>query len=236
MFFVPEVRRGMASLAGDAAAHLVRVLRVEEDQQFEISDNSHRYLATVVTARKSEVVFEIDEQLPDLAPVPDVTLYASLFKFDHFEWLLEKATECNVHRIVPVIAERTERGLDQAATKRAERWERILLEASQQCRRMVVPLLDGAMKFEQALAAGATHRIVLDELRAGPPLVTLSLQPGESVALLLGPEGGWADRERQAAVDNGWRAMSLGPNVLRAETAGVAALATITQLVSRTIT
>ncbi|MBM3769320.1 MAG: RNA methyltransferase, partial [Acidobacteria bacterium] len=183
-----------------------------------------------------EVVFEIDEQLPDLAPVPDVTLYASLFKFDHFEWLLEKATECNVHRIVPVIAERTERGLDQAATKRAERWERILLEASQQCRRMVVPLLDGAMKFEQALAAGATHRIVLDELRAGPPLVTLSLQPGESVALLLGPEGGWADRERQAAVDNGWRAMSLGPNVLRAETAGVAALATITQLVSRTIT
>lgn len=232
MFFVPFVRRGTAALEGDAAAHLVRVLRVEPNQQFEISDNQHRYLATVVTARKSEVVFEVDEQLPDLAPVPEVTLYASIFKFDHFEWLLEKATECNVHTIVPVIAERTEKGLDQAAPKRAERWERILLEASQQARRMALPVLRTSIRFTEAVEEEATHRIMLDELRQGPPLLTLSLQPGESVALMLGPEGGWAERERHAALDKGWRAMSLGPNVLRAETAGVAALSTISQLIS----
>lgn len=227
MFFVPEVRRGHAALTGDAAAHLVRVLRVEAGQQFEISDNRHRYLATVSTARKSEVVFDIDESLPDLAPVPDVTLYASLFKFDHFEWLLEKATECNVSRIVPVIAERTERGLDQAAPKRMERWERILLEASQQCRRMVLPTLDAPEKFT-SLESAAEHKIILDEWRQGPPLLTL--QPKGPVALLLGPEGGWADKEREQAVRQGWRPMSLGPNVLRAETAGIAALATIAQL------
>jgi len=228
MFFVPEVRRNHAALEGDAAAHLVRVLRVEPDQQFEISDNQHRYLATVVTARKSEVVFEVDEQLPDLAPVPDVTLYASLFKFDHFEWLLEKATECNVARIVPVVAERTERGLDQAAPKRMERWERILLEASQQCRRMQLPALDPPVKFAD-LNSEAPDKILLDEQRQGPPLI--SLQPAGAVALLLGPEGGWADRERESALRDGWRPMSLGPNVLRAETAGVAALATLSQIV-----
>jgi 16S rRNA (uracil1498-N3)-methyltransferase len=230
MFFVPFVRRGMAALEGDAAAHLVRVLRVEPNQQFEISDNQHRYLATVVTARKNEVVFEIDEQLPDLAPVPEVTLYASIFKFDHFEWLLEKAAECNVHTIVPVIAERTDKGLDQAAPKRAERWERILLEASQQSRRMQLPVLREPCRFAEAISESATHRVILDELRQGPPLMTLSLRPGDSVAVFLGPEGGWAERERHAALDKGWRAMSLGPNVLRAETAGIGALVTVGQL------
>lgn len=230
LFFVPEVRRDQAELTGDAAQHLVRVLRVEEGQQFEISDNRHRYLATVTTARKSSVVFQVDDRLADPPPVPDVTLLASLFKFDHFEWMLEKVTELNVARIVPVVAERSERGLDQAAPKRKERWERILLEASQQCRRVTLPEIEDAIKLKDAIAFDAKHRILLDEMRQGPPLTSLQLADGDSVALLLGPEGGWADREREAIVDSGWSPRSLGPNVLRAETAGIAALATVSQL------
>jgi 16S rRNA (uracil1498-N3)-methyltransferase len=232
LFFVPDVRRDEAELTGDAAQHLVRVLRVEAGQQFEISDNRHRYLATVTTARKSSVVFQVTERLPDAPPVPDVALLASLFKFDHFEWLLEKAAELNVARIVPVIAERSERGLEQAAPKRKERWERILLEASQQCRRATLPVLADPVKLKEALQTEASHRILLDEMRQGPPLAGLKLQASDSVALLLGPEGGWADREREAALEGGWSPRSLGPNVLRAETAGMAALATISQLVT----
>ena len=230
LFYVPEVRRDEAELTGDAAQHLVRVLRVEEGQQFEISDNRHLYLATVTAARKSSVVFKVTKRLPDLAPVPDVTLLASLFKFEHFEWLLEKAAELNVARIVPVIAERSERGLEQAAPKRKERWERILLEASQQCRRMTLPLLDAPVKLLEALQIQASKRILLDELRQGPLLVGLTLSQDESVALLLGPEGGWAERERELALEAGWMPRSLGPNVLRAETGGIAALATVSQL------
>jgi 16S rRNA (uracil1498-N3)-methyltransferase len=230
LFYVPEVRRDEAELTGDAAQHLVRVLRVEEGQQFEISDNRHLYLATVTTARKSSVVFRVSERLPDLPPVPDVTLLASLFKFDHFEWLLEKATELNVARIVPVIAERSERGLEQAAPKRKERWERILLEASQQCRRMTLPVIKDPVKLPEALEIEASHRILLDEMRQGPALTGLHLQPDDSVALLLGPEGGWVEREREMVLAAGWKAWSVGPNVLRAETAGMAALATVSQL------
>lgn len=229
MFYVPEVRRDEAELTGDAAQHLVRVLRVEEGQSFEISDQRHRYLATVTTARKSSVVFQVTERLEDQAPPPAVTLLASLFKFDHFEWLLEKATELNVARIVPVVAERSEKGLDQAAGKRRERWDRILLEAGQQSRRMTLPELGELVKFREAIEVEATHRVMLDEMRQGPPLAGLRLREGESVALLLGPEGGWADREREAALAAGWEARSLGPNVLRAETAGIAALATVSQ-------
>jgi 16S rRNA (uracil1498-N3)-methyltransferase len=230
LFYVPEVRRDEAELTGDAAQHLVRVLRVEEGQQFEISDNRHLYLATVTTARKSSVIFKVTERLPDLARIPDVTLLASLFKFDHFEWLLEKATELNVARIVPVIAERSERGLEQAAPKRRERWERILLEASQQCRRMTQPVMGEPIKLREALQTQASHRILLDEMRQGAPLAGLRIKGDESAALLLGPEGGWADRERDEALGAGWKPKSLGPNVLRAETAGMAALATVSQL------
>ena len=118
-------------------------------------------------------------------------------------------------------------GLDQAAPKRKERWERILLEASQQSRRMTQPVIEDAVKFAEALRMEATHRILLDEMRQGGPLRTVAVQAGDSVALLLGPEGGWADREREAALAAGWVAKSLGPNVLRAETAGMAALATL---------
>ena len=227
LFYVPQVRREEAELTGDAAQHLVRVLRVEEGQVFEISDNQHLYLATVTTARKSSVVFKVTERLPDQAPVPEVTLLASLFKFDHFEWLLEKATELNVARIVPVIAERSERGLDQAAPKRKERWERILLEASQQCRRMTLPVIDDPVKLAAAAGMLATHKVLLDEMRQGPPLTRLTMQAGDSVALLLGPEGGWAEREREMLVESGWKPWNVGPNVLRAETAGMAALSTI---------
>jgi len=230
LFYVPEVRRDEAELTGDAAQHLVRVLRVEEGQEFEISDNEHLYLATVTTARKSSVVFRLDERLPDAAPIPEVTLLASLFKFDHFEWLLEKAAELNVARIVPVIAERSERGLEQAAPKRKERWERILLESSQQCRRAVLPLIEDPVKLREAQEIQATHRLLLDEMRQGPPLAGLALGAGDSVALLLGPEGGWAERERDQLLEAGWLARSLGPNVLRAETAGIAALAVVGQL------
>ena len=133
-------------------------------------------------------------------------------------------------RILPVIAERSERGLEQAAPKRKERWERILLEAAQQCRRMTLPVIEAPVQLREALGIQASQRILLDETRRCPPLVDLTLRAGDSVALLLGPEGGWAERERELALESGWMPRSLGPNVLRAETAGMAALATVSQL------
>lgn len=230
LFFVPEVRREEAEITGDAAQHLVRVLRVAEGQQFDLSDNLHLYSATVSSARKSSVVFRITERLPDQPAVPDVTLLASLFKFDHFEWLLEKATELNVARIIPVIAERSERGLSEAALKRKDRWERILLEASQQSRRMVRPAMEAPARLAEAREIASTHKILLDELRQGPPLVRLRPGIGDNVAVLLGPEGGWTERERESLVKSGWAPYNLGPNILRAETAGMAALAVLAQL------
>jgi 16S rRNA (uracil1498-N3)-methyltransferase len=229
-FFVPEIRHGIAELSGPDADHLVRVLRVEPGQVFEISDNQRLYLAEIGIASKSLVTFRIAEELPALVPVVHTTLLAALIKFDRFEWLIEKATELGVDVIQPFEAVRTEHGLAQAATKRRARWEKIALEASQQSRRAHLPRIEPWVRFAKALQTEATVRLLLDEETTAPPLLSqlpASRTVADRVAVLLGPEGGWTPEEREAALDASWLPCSLGSTILRAETAAVAALAVI---------
>lgn len=224
LFHVPAVHRGTAALEGDDAKHLTRVLRVEPGQTYQISDNESLYLAEVEEAHKGRVVFRVTEKLP----VPDarfsITLCAALIKFDHFEWMLEKVTELGVSRIVPVLATRTEAGLDRAAAKRMERWRKILLESSQQSRRVRRPEIEEPVAFKQALAEPAEVRLFADEA-GGTPLVNAAPAAG-SVAILVGPEGGWTEAERQAALVD-WQPVSLAGQVLRAETAAMSAMAVL---------
>ena len=229
-FFVDQVHSGFAELAGENAQHLTRVLRVEKGQTFEITDNSRVWLATVESARRDLVRFEVMEELPAGPPAPAVTLYLALIKFDRFEWAVEKATELGVTRIVPVAATRSERGLFEGGQKRVERWRRIGHEASEQSRRLRAPEIDAPVKLIQALRDDSRHRFWCDERPDAPALVE-AFQPsaGDSSALLIGPEGGWTDPEREQFAAAGWRGVSLGPLVLRAETAVCSALAVIAQ-------
>jgi 16S rRNA (uracil1498-N3)-methyltransferase len=228
-FFVSSVRRGTAQLTGDDAAHLVRVLRVEPGQVFEISDNSRVYLAEVETARKSEVVFRIKEELPATSPGIAITICPALIKFDHFEWLVEKATELGVTRIQPFAAVRSEHGLLSAAPKRLERWRKIAVEASQQSRRTLLPEIDDAVRSIEEITSNAPIKLLLDEENQTPILAALPGRVAEtdSVAILLGPEGGWTDNERGFALANNWTPCSLGNTILRAETAAIASLAIV---------
>ena len=225
-----EVRSGRAEIAGDDARHLTRVLRVEVGQRYEISDNRNVFLAEIETARKEQVVFKTIEKLPAPAEEARIVLCAALIKFDHFEWMIEKATELGVARIVPVIATRSEHGLERAAHKRLERWRRIAMEASQQSRRAFLPEIDEPSRFQDAISIEAAHRFVLDEDAAAPPIgavVPASRHASDEIAMLIGPEGGWTDEERSAVQESRWTRVSMGPLILRAETAAIAALAVI---------
>jgi 16S rRNA (uracil1498-N3)-methyltransferase len=229
-FFVDQVRNGHAEISGEDARHLTRVLRVEAGQRYEISDNHGVYLAEIETARKEHVIFRTIEKLAAEQPSLHVILCAAIIKFDHFEWMIEKATELGAARIVPLIAVRTEKGLDKAAHKRLERWRRIGMEASQQSRRAHLPEVSEPLTLAEALAISATHRYALDENPGAPPLMAAlpaQRNSGDSVALLIGPEGGWTDEERHKFTSAAWRPVSLGPLILRAETAAIAALAVI---------
>ncbi|HEY7336822.1 MAG TPA: RsmE family RNA methyltransferase [Bryobacteraceae bacterium] len=231
-FFVDAVRNGHAAVEGAEARHLTRVLRVDAGQRYEISDNSNVYLAEIETARKERVVFRVLERLETPNGFPNAILCVALIKFDRFEWMIEKATELGVSEIVPVQTARAERGLERAAQKRVERWRRIAFEASQQSRRARLPNVREPLFFDAAILQSANYRLALDEEHGGAPLLSASptqLEPDQSIALLIGPEGGWTEGERAAFVEAGWKRVSLGPLILRAETAAIAALAVVAQ-------
>lgn len=223
------VQDGKAELNGEEAKHLSRVLRVEPGQRFEVSDNRDVYLAEVETVRKEHIVFRMLEAV-ESKPLPvRISLFAALIKFDRFEWILEKATELGVTKIVPVEAVRSERGLELAAEKRIVRWRKILLESSEQSRRSHLPEITLPVHLREALRFSG-YRFVLEEesgamplFRALPPLRAQT----DEVALLAGPEGGWVDEERIRFSPAGWTPVSLGPQILRAETAAIAALSVI---------
>jgi 16S rRNA (uracil1498-N3)-methyltransferase len=165
-------------------------------------------------------------------PPVRLTLLASLIKFDRFEWIVEKATELGAEKIVPVLAGRSEKGLERAAAKRSDRWRKVALESSQQSRRSRLPEIEDCVTLEEALGAIGQFRFLLDEEREAPPLMAALESAGPAVSsdvvcLLVGPEGGWTSQEREAAVGAGWAQVSLGPTILRTETAAVAALAIV---------
>ena len=228
-FFVDEIRGDIATLTGEEARHLTRVLRVESGQVFEITDNQSAYLAEIEEARGERVQFRLLEPIASPAPPARVTLCAALIKFDRFEWIVEKATELGVERLLPVETGRSDKGLFEASRKRSERWNKIARESSQQSRRVRSPEILPALRFEPSLKSEADYRYFLDETTAPPLLSVLpaARKPEDRIALLLGPEGGWLDRERQAAIDAAWQPVSLGPAILRAETAAVGAIAVV---------
>lgn len=232
MFYVGEVRSGRARVEGDTAQHLRRVLRAEPGQLYELSDGEKLYLAEVAGFGPDAVDFKIVEELPARHSGAPLVLYAALLKFERFEWLIEKACELGAARLVPVAAARSESGLEKAAVARLARWRRIAAESGQQCRRLSPLQIDAPIDFATALAAPHLVRLFLDE-EGGRPLISyFSSEPvtdlsSLEIAILTGPEGGWTSSERSAAHAAGWVSISLGEQVLRAETAALAALSVV---------
>jgi 16S rRNA (uracil1498-N3)-methyltransferase len=215
-----------AALTGDHADHLVRVLRARVDQEFDIAAGALVRRGRIVTIREGRVEFDLGEEVP-AAAMPDVTLLLAIFKFDRMEWAIEKCTELGVSRIVPVVARRTDAHLASAAAKRAERWTRIAMQSAEQSRRSGPPEIAAPVKLKDAVIDGAADfRIVLAESEKETPLRNVLASLDErSVVLAIGPEGGWAEDELQLFLQSGWTSASLGPTILRAETAAIAAVA-----------
>jgi len=237
-FFVPAFDGNVARLTGDSAHHLARVLRAAPGQLYELSDGSSLWLARVERISKSAVEFALVEQLPVVPDPLHLTLLLSIVKFDRFEWALEKATELGVAEIVPLAAARSEKALIAAAGKRAARWQKILFEAAQQSRRLRAPILQPAgrpldlfprMAAERAVASGnSLLSLLLSERPSAPALRTVLEGKRTTGAILaIGPEGGWTDDEFASAFRAGFHEVSLGPTILRTETAVIAALSVL---------
>ena len=236
-----------ATLHGDQAQHLSRVLRAQPGMEFDVVAGGHAWLARIASIDRDSVLFTLLHEL-ETAPVLPVTLLLSVFKFDRMEWAIEKAVELGCGRIVPVLAERTEKHLAQAAAKRAERWRRLALEAAKQSRRSDLPEIGEPIRLAAILAtdqpagghqepetiapASRPLRILLSETEEDQPLLRILQRNAtdagmDRITLAIGPEGGWTAGEMALFTSAGWHSTSLGPRILRVETAVIAALAIV---------
>ncbi len=222
---------GSAALLHAQANHLARVLRAEPGMRCEVVVGARVWSAVVARVSDERVEFVLEEELSAEAALP-LTLLLAVFKFDRLEWAIEKATELGVERIAPVIARRTEKHLAQASTARVERWRRIAQEAAKQSRRADVPVVSDPRALKEALADALLNgdvKLLLAEkervVLLGDALGSLAAQA--RIALAIGPEGGWTPEEETLFAQSGWTAVSVGPRILRAETAAIAGTAVV---------
>jgi 16S rRNA (uracil1498-N3)-methyltransferase len=215
-----------AALTGEHADHLIRVLRAQVGQEFDIATGSTVRRGRISNIHEHRVEFDLGEELPQISAVK-VTLLLSVFKFDRMEWAIEKCTELGVVKIIPVLARRTDAHLTSAAAKRLERWRKIALQAAEQSRRAAPPEIAVPVKVQEAVKMPGPLRILLNESEQQETLrETVSAHKSDThVLLAIGPEGGWTDEELQMFQEQGWISASLGRAILRAETSAIAATA-----------
>jgi 16S rRNA (uracil1498-N3)-methyltransferase len=221
-----------ASLEGNQATHLIRVLRAQPGMEFDVVAGGRVWHSVVAGITGDSVRFNLVAEVKADPALP-VTLLLSVFKFDRMEWAIEKATELGAECILPVIARRSEKHLAQAAAGRVERWRRLALEASKQARRSDVLRIEDPLPLKTAMQSDAQAvRLVLAEQERSMTLhhaLTEALDAAgddvPAIRMAVGPEGGWTAEEEALFDAENWKPVSLGPHILRAETAAITAMA-----------
>jgi len=235
-FFVsPQAIRDERVMLRGSLVHQIRdVLRMHPGDHIVLLDNSgwaHR--VELVTIDRDTVRGRVIEKWRlETEPATRITLYQGLLKGQKFEWVLQKGTEIGIVAFVPVLTERCVIGtVNGVSDARVERWERIIVEAAEQAGRAALPHLSHVMLFahacEQAGRAGLALIPWEGEHSRGLRETLQNVPKSREISLLIGPEGGFAEEEIAAAQDRGVAPVSLGPRILRAETAGLAAAAAI---------
>jgi 16S rRNA (uracil1498-N3)-methyltransferase len=228
---LPGAVTGRVSLKGPRVHHLAVVQRVTTGERLEVFDGDGQVFdATVVSASEKAMTLELGE--PRRVPAPRrVVVVQGLPKADKLELVLQKGTELGALGFLPAEARRSVARLDGKVDQKLARWRRIVEEAARQCGRADVPEVMTPMALEDVELVGAAT-LVLDEAERAVPLsVALSgLAADTPIALIVGPEGGLDRHEVDTLVARGAVAVTLGPLILRTETAALAALAVIRHL------
>jgi 16S rRNA (uracil1498-N3)-methyltransferase len=222
-FFAPHLpAAGAFRLEGEEASHLVRVLRARAGDEVRVFDGRGREAVCRVTdatkeAAQLEVVTEVD------APRArrDVLVLTAVPRGERMEWLVEKCVEAGASGIVGVAAARSVR--ERVGESNLRRWRRAAVEAAKQCGRADVPAVDGIVTIEDGIAR-AKGRAIYVAAPGAERTLDDSLGPSDRIALFIGPEGGFEAAESEQIAAAGARAFTLGPRILRIETA--AAIAT----------
>jgi 16S rRNA (uracil1498-N3)-methyltransferase len=216
-------------VGGSAANHLARVLRLREGDSLTLFDGTGgEYGARVIGFRKDGVQVDVqDHRAIERESALDLTLAQGISRGERMDWVVQKATELGVRRIVPMFTERSVVKLDDRQSERKlAHWRAIAIAACEQCGRNRVPDIETPARFFDVLRASDASGARLLLSPAASMRVRDVPRPSK-VTLLIGPEGGLADHEEEAALKAGFDPVQLGPRILRTETAAIAALAAL---------
>jgi 16S rRNA (uracil1498-N3)-methyltransferase len=223
-------------ISGPLLNHLRQSLRLQPGEILTVTDDrGRRYRTEIIEVTSRALTGRIVETIA--APPrtsPSIILAQALLKGEKMDWVIQKATELGVERIVPLAASHSVIRLrPDRIDHQLARWQRIALEAAQQSERWSVPVISQPAAVEELLAWSkpAQAKLVLAERSQGASLTAVPLPgTGDEIWVLVGPEGGWEDEELGQVLEHGYTAITLGSRILRAETA---AIATISVLQSR---
>ncbi len=223
--FFKEDFKSAPYLEGDDARHAAKSLRVRVGEELTVCDlNGFDYRCAVSEVTSDRVYLEIKETAQNTTePSTVVTLYQCLTKGDKMDLIVRQAVECGVSRIVPVLSENcVSRPDEKSLYKKIERWQKIADEAAGQSGRGILPKVENALTLKQVAGEIKSHDKVFFFYEAGG--VPMQRESIKNAAVIIGPEGGFSPDEAKALEQNGAVVTTLGPRILRAETAPVAAL------------
>jgi len=224
-----QINNDKAVITGSDFKHIVKVLRLKAGDEITLFDaNSTEYYGKIREIGKIDIIVDIQRrQIVKTESPIDITLLQGLPKGDKMDYVIEKATELGVRKVVPVITERSQ----IRQSDRKTRWERIALEASKQCGRTKPTVIENTLKFEEAIKIYAKSELPIilhvDYEVSAKSYIKNSLQAPQNIVLFVGPEGGFTDNEVLLGNKMGFISLGLGPRVLRTETASVAVLSVL---------
>ena len=236
-FFVDDCQIGKeyVTITGSDVNHISNVLRMKQGEELWISDGGKKeYRCTIEEFSPDEVLLHIIyAQEPDYELQSRIYLFQGLPKADKMELIIQKAVELGAYEVIPVETKRCVVKLDgKKAAKKVERWKQIAESAAKQSKRMLIPNVHEVLTFKEALkyAESMDVRLIPYELAKGmqeTKEILADIQPGQSIGIFIGSEGGFEEKEVETAISEGAKPITLGKRILRTETAGLAILSVL---------
>ncbi len=223
-----------AIITGKDVNHIANVLRMKIGEQFYVNDGSAsgKYLCALASVSEEQVLCEIVEHIAETSELPcEVVLYQGLPKADKMELIIQKAVELGVSRIVPVAMKRSIVKLDdKKAQSKIARWQQIAEAAAKQSKRDIIPMIENPINLKEALKESADFELSMMPYEQAKGMAYTrglldGIEPGQRIAIFIGPEGGFEESEVQLALEMGTKPVTLGRRILRTETAGLTMLA-----------
>lgn len=222
-------------IVGTDVNHISNVLRMKQGEEVWISDGGKKeYRCAIEGFSLDEVLLHIIyAQEPDYELPSRIYLFQGLPKADKMELIIQKAVELGAYEVIPVETKRCVVKLDgKKAAKKVDRWQQIAESAAKQSKRMLIPNVHEVISFKEALkyAQSMDIRLIPYELTKGmqdTKEILAAIEPGQSIGIFIGPEGGFEEKEVAAAIEEGAKPITLGRRILRTETAGLAILSVL---------